>query len=59
MVFKIVLFILVLWVLYWLWKNQGHFFPTQQENSMKILKERYAKGELTKKQFEEMKKELS
>ena len=30
----------------------------QEEDSMKILKSRYAKGEITKEEFEEMKKNL-
>lgn len=58
MVFMIVLLVLVVWVLYWLWKNNKLAVPSQKENPADILKTRYAKGEITKKQFEEMKKEL-
>lgn len=32
---------------------------TQNETPMEILKKRYAKGEITKEQFEEMKKKIS
>lgn len=33
-------------------------FQDKNENSIKILKERYAKGEITKRQYIKMKKEL-
>ena len=41
----------IIWVL-----NENRF--TSKDDTLEILKRRYAKGEVTKKQFEEMKKEL-
>jgi putative membrane protein len=40
----------------WLYKKITG--KAQDQTPLEILKARYAKGELTKKQFEEMKKEL-
>jgi putative membrane protein len=36
----------------------GGFGQTSQETPLDILKKRYARGEITKEQFEEMKKDL-
>jgi putative membrane protein len=46
-----------IWFIVWL-VNRGkeHEMP---EDTLQILKLRYAKGELSKKQFEEMKRDLS
>ncbi len=52
--------LLAILVIYFLVKNR---FPTNSgesaESPMEILKKRYAKGEITKEQFEEMKKDIS
>lgn len=52
--------ILVIILLYFLMKDRtgkSNEFP-RAETPMEILKKRYAKGEITKEQFEEMKKDL-
>ena len=36
----------------------GGFGPTPRESPLDILKKRYARGEITKDQFDEMKKDL-
>jgi putative membrane protein len=39
-------------------RNKYIPFDQKEENSMEILKKRYAKGEISKEQFNEMKKDL-
>ena len=46
-----------IWLIVWLINKNKE--PEKQETPLQILKERYAKGELTKKQYEELKNELS
>jgi putative membrane protein len=48
---------LVIWLVIWLInqnKNRNEF----KETPLHIIKRRYAEGEITKKQFEDMKKEI-
>jgi len=47
--------ILLLVVLYYLFRSYG---IQGKKDALEILKERYAKGEITKEEFEEMKKNL-
>jgi len=50
---------LVIWFIFWLIKSGSKQESRQESGSaMDILKKRYAKGEISKKQFDEMKKEL-
>lgn len=52
--------LLVIVVIYFLIKNISQTKSEQgAETPMEILKKRYAKGEITKEQFEEMKKDIS
>jgi len=52
--------LLVILVIYLLIKNNSQTKSEQgTETPMEILKKRYAKGEITKEQFEEMKKDIS
>lgn len=52
--------ILIILVIYFLVKNNSQTKNTQSsESPIDILKKRYAKGEITKEQFEEMKKNIS
>ncbi len=59
--FWIVLIVLIVWVVtQFTNKQQSNNFTgiDKKESPLDILKKRYAKGEITKEQFEEMKKDL-
>jgi len=56
-IFMILFWAVVIWLVYALIKaaqGSGH----EEENPHNILKRRYAKGELSKKQYEQMRREL-
>ena len=56
----LVILILIGVLIYFLFKSSktGGFGQTSNETPLDILKKRYARGEITKEQFEEMKKDL-
>lgn len=41
------------------WFNRRNLSPPQQRTAIDILKERYARGEISKNEFEDMKKDIS
>ena len=49
--------ILILWAYKTSRKNSSQ--PTKEDGSLEILRKRFAKGEITKEEYEEMKKTLS
>ena len=60
MFMMILVLLLGLAVVYFLLKKQGESRPVEmsRETPLEILKRRYAKGEISREQFEEMKKDL-
>ena len=56
----LVILVLIIVVIYFLFKSSktGGFGQTPNETPLDVLKKRYAQGEITKEQFEEMKKDL-
>ena len=63
MIFGFIFFVLivigVILLIVWLIRRTGYNITDKTNTrSLEILKERYAKGELTKEQYENMKKEL-
>jgi putative membrane protein len=58
-VFMLLFWGVVIWLVYTLINAaQTKTQENKQDNAVEILKKRYAKGEITKKQYEEMRKEL-
>lgn len=55
--FQILIFIVFFLIVWWLIKSGG-FTQRQETNPLDILKQRLAKGEITKKEFDELKKEI-
>ncbi len=56
-VFWAVIIVLVVWGIRKVTHSGGS--PSDRRSPLDILKERYARGEITKEQFEQMKKDLS
>ena len=57
-IFFIAIIVAVIILIVWLLKKKSHSEGESKSRVLDILKERYAKGEITKEQFEAMKKDL-
>ncbi len=61
-VFWIIVIVLIIAAIrYWIAGDQhlDHHFKNSTDSALEILKERYAKGEIDKKEFDEKKKDIS
>lgn len=59
-IFWLIILIVIVWfVVNQMNKNKQDTQSKGQETALDILKKRYAKGEITKEQFEQMKKDLT
>ncbi len=54
LIFWILLIVGIVLLVKWLWVGGKYY----QENALEILKKRYARGEITKEEFEEKKKDI-
>ena len=54
-IFQIIILVVFFIIMFWLFRNNG---IEKNKSPLEILKQRLAKGEITKKQFEELKKEI-
>jgi putative membrane protein len=57
-IFSLVFWVLLIFLLVALFRHWSRREETGNDSAMKILRERYAKGEIGKKEFEEMKKDI-
>ncbi len=62
-VFQVAFWLIIIWVIYALVKRSRHSDESDsgsgRSSALDILKQRYAKGEITKKEFEEIKKDIA
>jgi len=49
----------IIWLIVWLLKQNRCATKNEGRNPIDILKERYATGDITKKEYEQMKKDIS
>ena len=57
--FMFLIWVLIIVLIIWLVKNYSHIkHGLKDDNAINILKERYAKGEIEKEEFESKKKDL-
>ena len=43
----------------WLWGQKSLFVGADQENALEVLKKRYARGEISKDEYEKIRKDIS
>lgn len=57
-IFWVIFLILAVWVVKNYMDKQNSDFSSKQEDALEILKKRYAKGEISREEFERMKRDL-
>jgi putative membrane protein len=58
-IFFVAILVGIIFLIVWLVKRSGSTNTVKNNNSLEILKYRYAKGELTKEQYDSIKKDIS
>ncbi|HED06786.1 MAG TPA: SHOCT domain-containing protein [Ignavibacteria bacterium] len=58
-IFWLLLLAVIVWFVFQLLNKNQNIGNTKSESAMDILNKRYAKGEVTKEEYEEMKRNLS
>ena len=58
LVVQIIIIALTLLIVWWIFRGQTKRDYDMKDSPLEILKKRYAAGEITKKQFEEIKRDL-
>ena len=57
--FGVIFIVLIVWLVVRNVNQGGHrYYPPQKNTALDILKERYARGEISKEEFEEKKKDI-
>ena len=56
--FWLVVLVIVIWIGVKITKNSGKQNSAQTETPLEILKKRYAKGEISREEFEQMKRDI-
>ncbi len=55
----LVIIMAIVFLARWIIRQSATFYKREEKSPIDILKERYAKGEITKEEFERIKKDLS
>ena len=56
--FQILILVLFFWVVWWIIKGNKFGFGSGNESAADILKKRLAKGDISQKEYEKLKKEI-
>ncbi len=57
-VFQLLILFLVLLIFWWLLRGSKEYAANTKESPLDLVKKRYATGEITKKEFEQLRKDL-
>ncbi len=57
-ILQLLIFVAFFLIIWWVIKNSPGLFEKKSDDPMRIIKRRLAEGKITKKEFEELKKEI-